>query len=522
MSSAPQHIPTNWQQREVLREKGQFWTPDWVADAMIEYVATGSDLIFDPATGGGAFLSALRRRDSKVPFYGTDIDNEVLLEGIYSGANTFVENRDFIKNPPNQRFKSIVANPPYIRHHRIDEQTKLHLKQLTAQITGFTIDGRAGLHVYFLLQALHLLETGGRLAFLVPADICEGKFAPKLWKWVAEHFCIECVATFTEAAAPFPSIDTNALIFFIKNELPNHHFAWIKIKERGGELKKFVENRFRGQDSSPMLFEKRSLAEALKTGFSRPQNDTPISKYALSDFASVMRDIATGANEFFFLTELQIAELNLPREFFRKTVGRTRDIERDTLVDGDMLRLDKSGRPTWLLSIEQPFDTLPRALREYLKKGEELALPERALIRQRKPWYKQEKRQKPEMMFAYLGRRSTRFILNNAGVVPLHCLHCVYTKSKTPQQIHALWQALNHPDTLENLHLVSKSYGSGALKAAPRNLANLPIPEHIVIKFGLLSQYKLTNEQLLLFNEPEIKPISLTHVSQSQQPLQTL
>jgi hypothetical protein len=109
------------------------------------------------------------------------------------------------------------------------------------------------------------------------------------------------------------------------------------------------------------------------------------------------------------------------------------------------------------------------------------------------------------MLFAYLGRRSTRFIKNEAGVVPLHCLHCVYTHSKNPQQIHALWQALNHPDTLANLPFVSKSYGSGALKAEPQNLAKLPIPDHLIEKFRLLPRYRVADEQLLIFNERKVK-----------------
>jgi hypothetical protein len=495
-----QHIPTNWMEREALRDKGQFWTPDWVADAMVAYVGRDTDLVFDPATGGGAFLSALRRVRPGLAFYGTDIDEKVLTGEVYRGANTFVEHRDFLKNPPARHFKAIVANPPYIRHHRIDVQSKRQLKALAAQIAGISIDGRAGLHVYFLLQIIHLLAPGGRLAFLVSADICEGKFAPALWNWVTKNFHIECVATFSEVAAPFPSLDTNALIFFVKNEPPKSHLVWTKVLERGSEFQRFVAREFKGHVNKSICSEQRELCEALQTGFSRPPNKRPASRYQLSDFAAVMRGIATGANEFFFLTERQITELGLPREFFKRAVGRTRDVEKDVLTDIDMAQLDNDGRPTLLLSVESSFDSLPHSVRDYLAQGQSLQLPERALIRQRKPWYKQEKRVVPELLFTYLGRRKTRFIKNEAKVLPLHCLHCIYTYSKDTNQIHALWQALNHPDTIANLHFVSKSYGSGALKAEPQNLAKLPIPEHIVEQFGLQTPTSKPKNQLTLFN----------------------
>jgi hypothetical protein len=62
-----------------------------------------------------------------------------------------------------------------------------------------------------------------------------------------------------------------------------------------------------------------------------------------------------------------------------------------------------------------------------------------------------------------------------------------------------LHQVLNHPDTLQNLHLVSKSYGAGALKAEPQNLKNLPIPDYLVEKFALEVEIKSASAQISLF-----------------------
>ncbi|MFM6348281.1 MAG: Eco57I restriction-modification methylase domain-containing protein, partial [Dolichospermum sp.] len=99
-----------------------------------------------------------------------------------------------------KKFNAIIANPPYIRHHRIDEKMKQFLRELFISITGFTIDGRAGYHIYFFVQALKLLNKNGRLAFIMPADTCEGIFAQKLWQWITKNYCLECVVTFHENA----------------------------------------------------------------------------------------------------------------------------------------------------------------------------------------------------------------------------------------------------------------------------------------------------------------------------------
>jgi adenine-specific DNA-methyltransferase len=497
-----QKLPTAWDEREILREKGQFWTPSWVAEAMVAYVTENTDLVFDPATGRGAFYQGLIKLNKKnVSFWGADIDAEVLADTIYNRAKCYVENRDFIKNPPNRKFKAIVANPPYIRHHRIDEETKLLLRKIAISITGNSIDGRAGYHIYFLIQALNLLEQDGKLAFIMPADTCEGKFAKNLWKWISEKFCVECVVTFDEKATPFPNVDTNAIIIMIKNTKPQKTLQWIRANQAySDELYKFVNSNFKLTDFDSLDVTTRQLKEGLATGLSRPEQNHSGFKYYLNDFANVMRGIATGSNEFFFLTAQQVKELNIPKEYLKRAVGRTKDVSKSKLTFEDIERLDKENRPTYLLSINEQVN-YPKAIKDYLKIGEEMGLPSRSLIRQRKPWYRMEQRKIPPLFFAYLGRRNIRFIKNEAGALALTSFLCVYPIYDDHEYIENLWNALNHPDTIENLKLVGKSYGAGAIKVEPGNLNKLPIPEHIVARFNLKRPYKNVDGQLEIFRE---------------------
>lgn len=513
-----QRLPTVWADRELLRDKGQFWTPGWVAEAMTAYVASDADLIFDPATGRGAFFEALLKLNNPdISFFGTDIDNEVLSDKIYKHKQAYVENRDFIKNPPKRKFNAIIANPPYIRHHRIDEETKRHLKQLSARITGKPIDGRAGYHIYFLIQALNLLEPNGKLAFIMPSDTCEGKFAKNLWQWISETFCVECAITFGEGATPFPNVDTNAIVFLMKNSKPQKDLFWIKAhKAYSKDLFDFVSSAFRRQEFNSLEITRRNLKEAVATGLSRPPQNHSGFKFHLYNFASVMRGIATGSNEFFFLTSQQVHELNIPKEFLKRAVGRTKDVAENVLTARDIEQLDENGRPTYLLSIRGD-RKFPQAVSDYLKAGAESGLPNRSLIRQRKPWYKMERRKTPPLLFAYLGRRNTRFIKNEAKVLPLTGFLCVYPIYDDEEYIDNLWRALNHADTLENLKLVGKSYGSGAIKVEPGNLAKLPIPEHIVQQYHLKRPYKTADGQLDLFREPGISYAASKGKSQAHQ-----
>jgi hypothetical protein len=194
-------------------------------------------------------------------------------------------------------------------------------------LVGFSLDGRAGFHVYFFLRALESLAENGRLAFIMPADVCEGIFAEKLWKWIAQNFCLECVVAFTSEATPFPDVDTNPLIFFIKKSRPQKDFLWVKCRKSWTkELKNFVASNFK-QKSESLEIHQRKIEEGIKTGLSRSPENKP-DGIELSQFARVMRGIATGANEFFFFTKAQAKEKKIQPNFYKPLLAELEILNR--------------------------------------------------------------------------------------------------------------------------------------------------------------------------------------------------
>lgn len=152
------------------------------------------------------------------------------------------------------------------------------------------------------------------------------------------------------------------------------------------------------------------------------------------------------------------------------------EITRELIVSIEAL-----GRPTNLLALDgKPIEGFPKSVRAYLRQGEGLGLPDRPLISQRRPWYKMESRIAPPFLFAYLGRRHSRFIRNHARVVPLTCFLCIYPHRNDRKFIDGLWSVISHPETVANLPLIGKSYGSGAVKVEPRALEKLSLPERLV------------------------------------------
>jgi hypothetical protein len=481
-------MPSSGPGREALRVKGQFWTPPWLAKAMAAWVTSERPhLLFDPAVGPGTFFAAAREMGFKGGFAGFELDDAVLADAYKLGLNPVelagVQTGDFIRTQVEGHFPAIISNPPYIRHHRLGVQQKRELRQLALHCLGFPLDGRVGLHVYFLLKCLEHLAPNGRLVFLLPADVCEGVSSSIFWKRLAERYRIDAVISFDESAAPFPAVDTNAIVFMISRHPPVQNALWLRIRKPQTEV---VLNALHKGASAGAVVHNRDLSELLATGMSRPPRLNGSHGVPLSAFARVMRGIATGANEFFFLTSDQIRQFDLQKKYFKRAIGRTRDCRKEKIVYDDIQALDKSGRPTWLLSIgRETKEELPTSLRNYLESGERLGLHEKSLIKTRRPWYRMEERGVPGLLFAYLGRRDCRFIENLAGVVPLTGFLCVYPWDNSNEYREKLWRALNHPKTIANLLFVGKSYGGGAIKVEPRKLDSLEIPQSVLAEVGL-------------------------------------
>ena len=96
-----QTIPTAWTEREALREKGQFWTPAWLARVMARWVTEHNpECLFDPAVGPGTFFSAARHIGYTGPFQGFELHETALGDGSKLGLTRTDFNdvviRDFI------------------------------------------------------------------------------------------------------------------------------------------------------------------------------------------------------------------------------------------------------------------------------------------------------------------------------------------------------------------------------------------------------------------------------------------
>lgn len=144
---------------------GQVFTPDAVVERMLALrQRRGRSL--DPAAGDGAFCTRINGCEA------IEIDPTVAPPG--------ARVMDFFALPLDEKFDTIIGNPPYVRQQDI-------LPETLARLDSTLFDGRSNLYLYFIEKAVRHLRRGGELIFIVPREFVKLTAARKLNAFLYEE-----------------------------------------------------------------------------------------------------------------------------------------------------------------------------------------------------------------------------------------------------------------------------------------------------------------------------------------------
>lgn len=144
---------------------GQVFTPVAVVDHMLA-LRRRRGRTLDPAAGDGAFCTRINGCEA------IEIDPRVAP----SGARVM----DFFALSPEEKFDTIIGNPPYVRQQDIRAET-------LALLDSPMFDGRSNLYLYFIEKAVRHLRRGGELIFIVPREFIKLTAARKLNAFLYEE-----------------------------------------------------------------------------------------------------------------------------------------------------------------------------------------------------------------------------------------------------------------------------------------------------------------------------------------------
>lgn len=137
---------------------GQVFTPEAIVRRMLALVRNRGRVL-EPSCGDGAFARHLPGCTA------IEIDARHCPPGAL--------NLDFFAYPEDERFATIIGNPPYVRYQDIPEATR---QRLSAE----HFDGRSNLYLFFIEKCLRHLAPGGELIFITPRDFLKATSAVRL------------------------------------------------------------------------------------------------------------------------------------------------------------------------------------------------------------------------------------------------------------------------------------------------------------------------------------------------------
>ena len=434
---------------------------------------------------------------------GIELDSEIAAAGRRLWASTGLDVRcgDFTaQSPPDSeddKADLIISNPPYVRHHHLEREQKVQLREASARAAGIQLSGLAGLYCHFVALSHSWMREGALAAWLLPSEFMDVNYGGPLKRYLLERVTLLRVHQFDPSDVQFDDALVSSAVIVFRNDAPHadHEVEFT----RGRSLlapKRTVKKKANGIRHDQRWTQ---FAQRVANGAS-PDLDSAI---RLGDIFSIRRGLVTGGNDFFVLSEADADERQLPAEVLTPILPSPRYLKQSEVL----ARADGSpdlAMRNLLLDCqldEQDVEARYPTVWTYLSTAPD-ALRNRYICRHRKPWFRQERRKPAPLLCTYIGRGSNgrrpfRFVLNQSNATAANVYHLLYplpglqaALERDGTLLRRIWEHLNTVDVAMLLR-ESRVYGGGLHKLEPGELSQVSLAgidsavEHAIRDGGL-------------------------------------
>ena len=462
---------------------GQFSTPFPLALDMMTYMRKllGTDDVsfVEPSIGTGVFYSAFTEvfGNKGQQVLGFEIDPHYFnpTKDFWDGFPIELRCSDFLAQKPDRLFDMLVANPPYVRHHHIDNETKVKLQNEILRKTGIRISGLAGLYCYFMMLSSAWLKEGGVSCWLVPSEFMDVNYGEAVKRYLLQNVELLHIHRFNADDLQFADALVSSCIVIFRNNRPAE--------------KHKIQFTLGGNITVPEIVKMVSIqqlkADQKWTNLFTQEIQHDEHQAKLGDFFTVKRGIATGDNDFFILDKETIERYEIPQQFLRPILPSPRHIKSDRIKSDNGMPVVQHQQFLFCCSLPESVlkEKYPKVW-EYVCLGYERGVQKGYICSRRTPWYSCEEREPAAIVVPYMGRSETsnrlfRFILNTSKAITTNVYLLLYPK---PQYAHCIkdenvleeiWHELNAIPT-ETLSRNGRFYGGGLRKMEPKELMQTP------------------------------------------------
>lgn len=462
--------------------RGGFYTPNPIAQFILRWGINGNTdaEILEPSCGDGVFLEEIKKLNARYKsITAIELDEEEARKAeAIDLDNKTVINDDFhtFCNHTTKRFDLVVGNPPYIRYQFFDRHQQVAAEDIFIK-AGLKYSKLTNAWVSFVVGASLLLkEEGGKIGFVLPAEVLQVSYAQQLRQFIAQFYNNINIISFEKLV--FPDIQQEVVLLLCeKNNSGTHNIEHIELHDASG-----LETLDVARLKSP---KKRIDFKSNKwTFYFLEQNEIDFLEHiaqtknipTIAKFAKVEVGITTGANDFFTVPLTTVEEYDLAH-YAKPMVGRSVQVNSLVLTEADWLKNKHSKAKAHLLVFPEKAQLNQKngAVR-YIADGETNNIHKGYKTSIRDDWFVVPSLKISDALFIRRTNVYPKLIINQAKAYTTDTMHRVFLKP-TPD-INAFTVSYYNSLSFAFAEVCGRSHGGGVLELMPNETERILLPYH--------------------------------------------
>jgi adenine-specific DNA-methyltransferase len=472
---------------ETRKRLGIFYTPNAIAEILVEWALPAAGPVIDPSFGGCSFLGAavdrleqLGASNAAALVHGVDIDEvgarfsaaSVLARGVPPANIRFGD--FFGMQAPNEetaRYAAVVGNPPYIRACAVDAEVSESAQRALAGAQA-DLPRTASLWAPFTVHSVQHVRRGGRLVFLLPSSLLHAAYSRRLLTWICERFGRVRLIEIGEPV--FSDVQEDTIVLACEGAGGHTTMVDYVHIRRVSELRANLSRDGVARQPPTASGWWKALAPPESVAVLTELESTA-ERVVLGDCCDLRIGVVTGANAFFVRPyDRKLAQ------YLRPVVARSGWLKSPLWTSADVARHRQDGSKSWLLTLP-PSDEPPRSFVTDVIRAEVAKLDERRHCLRREPWWSLSEVRVPDLFLPYMNGGSPALTKNETRrATSTNAVHRLYWKDRSRADSN-----LARRDTLVAsswtsafslaAELLGRHYGGGVLKLEPSEASGLPL-----------------------------------------------
>lgn len=468
------------------KHTGSYYTPEYLSNFIVRRISkllTIQDKIsiLEPSVGDGSFLKSIDRlklltKYNNINITALDINQDELnkAEKVLShlNYNKSFECCDFLAYSKNtqDRYNLIIGNPPYIKKNRLNE-SQISICQEIHQEAKLSTNSIKNIWTAFFVKSMQLLDENGILAFVLPAELLQVKFAEELRNYIQTQFERIEIYTFSNLLFECKGQDTIVLIGIKQSNKQGLFYANIedKVLDNNTDYKLEIKNAL---VNTNVKWTHHTLNSDELTFLHKIKMELK----NINQYCDSKPGIVTAANQFFIINEETESQYGLKK--YTLPILQKSSFANGSVIfsKSDYEHLVLSGKPSKIISFkDNDFDDFDDRIKSYLSIGEKNKINQRYKCKIRENWFVIPNISTvPDGFFFKRCHNYPKLLKNEANVLVTDSAYKIimFEDFTINQLIYSFYNSL----TLTFAELEGRYYGGGVLELTPQEFKKLPIP----------------------------------------------